>query len=160
MRLFHRDASCIAGSVLASDVETSSRLPSHCASSESQEPGNARADQRLQLALPADALVRNLGSIGYIVEPFGTAYGPDVEINVNPRIPAVEGSLLEGTHRSSTVSEMRTHTSLMVRTGTFQIHKAGDRQRLPEQRLLQILLEQDGAEITCVVKMAGKRCRP
>ncbi len=47
MRLFHREASCIAGSVLASDVETSSRLPSHCASSESQEPGSAQGSSKL-----------------------------------------------------------------------------------------------------------------
>jgi len=38
---------------------------------------------------------------------------------------------------------MPTLHALLAEEGTFQVDEAGDRQRLPEQRLLQILLEKD-----------------
>ena len=55
MRLFHREASWMAGIVEASDVETSSRLPSHCGSSVSQEPGDAQGNSHLPCGLLADS---------------------------------------------------------------------------------------------------------
>ena len=42
----------------------------------------------------------------------------------------------------------------MAPSRTFQVDQAGDRQRLPKQWLLQILLEQDGTKVACMITVA------